>query len=86
MLFIPFNFHMLLSLVALITGTISVTLAYLSGVNFERNVYMIDRIAEVAENNKYEKACVITGSQHESDLRELGHRLDDVEIISESEK
>jgi len=73
------------ALFTLITGAISVTIAYLSAVHGERNVYIMSRIAEIAENDEYEKACIITGGKHDSDLRELANRFDGVNLVSKDE-
>lgn len=86
--FVYFPFGLLgiyFALFVLITGAISVMMAYLCGVNTERNVYMMDKIADIAKCNEYETACIITGRQHDAGLRELGHRYDGIDIVSDYE-
>ena len=70
-----------LSLLVLVTGMVSVMMAYLCGVNTERNVYMMNKIAKIAEGNEIKTACIITGGRHDEGLRELAHRFDGVELI-----
>jgi len=74
-----------IALLLLITGAISITMAYLSAVHAERNIYIVTQIAEVAKNNDYEKACIITGGEHSSDLIELVHRFDGIDVVNDIE-
>ncbi|TKX45818.1 hypothetical protein [Halorubrum sp. ARQ200] len=86
LIYLPFGIiGILLAIVSLITGAISVIIAYLSAVHAERNIYMMNRIAEISENNEYETACVITGREHDSDLRLLVRRFDGIELANDSE-
>jgi len=56
-------------------------MAYLCGVNTERNVYMMNKIAKIAERNEIKTACIIMGRRHDEGLRELAHRFDGIELI-----
>lgn len=94
LLFIPVAFATLFQfglkgvffiLFSLITGTISIILAYFSAVHAERNVYIISKIIEIAEISEYEKACIITGEKHESDLRELVRQSDEIKLANNAE-
>lgn len=63
-----------------VSGTASLMISYLAGVNTERNLYLVERMADIAEREGVSEACLIVGVDHEMEIREIAERFDAIDV------
>jgi hypothetical protein len=59
----------------------SIMIVFLVATNSERNTHMIERIADVAQEDGIEEGCLVVGGKHEEELRSLAQRFDKIELV-----
>lgn len=67
----------------LLFGLASVMMAFLAAVHAERNVYMMNCIADIAQAEDLDEACLITGGKHDAELRNLARRYEGIDLVED---
>lgn len=80
--FLPGLLGIIIGLFALIAVAVPLMIAYLCGVNDERNLYMATKIVQISEDNEYECGSLITGGKHSKSLHNIAHHFSGIEVVS----
>ena len=80
--FIPGLIGIIIGAFALTTVAVPLTIAYLCGVNDERNLYMVTRIVESSEEDEYNCGCLVTGGKHSGSIHNIAHHFSGIEVVS----